>query len=74
LEIKLTRKEKKEKSLPRNIPYFEASAKESINVKEMFEQMAKLSIKNYNKSDSTPKPSPFHIPTLSGNKKEGCKC
>ncbi len=57
-----------------NIPYFEASAKESINVKEIFEQMAKLSIKSYNKSDSIPKPPPFQIPTLEGNKKEGCKC
>ena len=57
-----------------NIPYYETSAKESINVKEIFEQMAKLSIKNYNKSDSIPKPSPFQIPTLEGSKKEGCKC
>jgi Ras-related protein Rab-7A len=58
-----------------NIPYYETSSKENINVKEIFEQMATMSIRSSKVPDMPPKSTPVFDQRLSVKSKEGgCKC
>ena len=59
-----------------DIPYFEASAKDNLNVKELFEQLARDGLKNSKTSEGISEPSGVaHIRISDKEKaKTGCSC